>query len=76
MLFNLFSSFQKLLKQCGQSLNSVLGKGDIQKYVLRKRYHRLEYLQKLAATVAGILIFNNQGPQGDKENMRNSKFAF
>ncbi|KAM7341866.1 cilia- and flagella-associated protein 206 isoform 2-T2 [Cochliomyia hominivorax] len=60
-----------LLKQCRQSLNSVLGKGDIQKYVLRKKYHRLEYLQKLGATVAGILIFNNQGSQGDKENMRN-----
>ncbi|XP_037817785.1 cilia- and flagella-associated protein 206 [Lucilia sericata] len=60
-----------ILKQCRQSLNSVLGKGDIQKYVLRKKYHRLEYLQKLGATVAGILIFNNQGPQGDKENMRN-----
>ncbi|XP_065367319.1 cilia- and flagella-associated protein 206 [Calliphora vicina] len=60
-----------ILKQCRQSLNSVLGKGDIQKYVLRKRYHRLEYLQKLGATVAGILIFNNQGPQGDKGNMRN-----
>ncbi|XP_046810445.1 cilia- and flagella-associated protein 206 [Lucilia cuprina] len=60
-----------ILKQCRQSLNSVLGRGDIQKYVLRKKYHRLEYLQKLAATVAGILIFNNQGPQGNKENIRN-----
>lgn len=50
-----------------------MGKGDLQKYVLKKRYHRLEYLQKLGATVAGILIFNNQDPQGVKENMRNSK---
>ncbi|TMW40523.1 hypothetical protein DOY81_014397, partial [Sarcophaga bullata] len=61
-----------LLKQCRQSLNSILGKGDLHKYVLRKKYHRLEYLQKLGATAAGILIFNNQSDQCKKEHIRDT----
>ncbi|XP_054737563.1 cilia- and flagella-associated protein 206 [Anastrepha obliqua] len=59
-----------LLKQTHQSLKSVLSHGDLQNFVLKKRYHRLEYLQRLTATVCGILIYNNCDPNGEKENMR------
>ncbi|XP_073844719.1 cilia- and flagella-associated protein 206 isoform X2 [Musca autumnalis] len=48
----------KLLKQTRQTIDSVVGRGDLQKYVLKKKYHRLEYLNRLAATVCGILVFN------------------
>uniref|UniRef100_A0A034VS97 Cilia- and flagella-associated protein 206 n=2 Tax=Bactrocera dorsalis TaxID=27457 RepID=A0A034VS97_BACDO len=59
-----------LLKQTRQSLKSVLSHGDLQNFVLKKRYHRLEYLQRLTATVCGILIYNNCDPNGERENMR------
>ncbi|XP_017470557.1 PREDICTED: UPF0704 protein C6orf165 homolog [Rhagoletis zephyria] len=59
-----------LLKQTRQSLKSVLSRGDLQNFVLKKRYHRLEYLQRLTATVCGILIYNNCDPNGERENMR------
>ncbi|XP_033247502.1 cilia- and flagella-associated protein 206 [Drosophila miranda] len=59
-----------LLKLTAQALNSVIGRSDLQKYVLKKKYHRLEYLQRLAATVGGIVIYNNDGPDGDRENVR------
>ncbi|SPP73829.1 cilia- and flagella-associated protein 206 [Drosophila guanche] len=59
-----------LLKLTAQALNSVIGRSDLQNYVLKKKYHRLEYLQRLAATVAGIVIYNNDGPDGDRENVR------
>ncbi|XP_013115873.2 cilia- and flagella-associated protein 206 isoform X2 [Stomoxys calcitrans] len=58
----------ELLKQTRQSLNSVLGKGDLQKYVLKKRYHRLDYLQRLSSTVCGIVTFNNYKQQKNKDN--------
>lgn len=59
-----------LLKLTAQALNSVIGRSDLQNYVLKKKYHRQEYLQRLAATVAGIVIYNNDGPDGDRENVR------
>ncbi|XP_016989490.1 cilia- and flagella-associated protein 206 [Drosophila rhopaloa] len=59
-----------LLKLTAQALNSVIGRSDLQNYVLKKKYHRLEYLQRLAATVGGIVIYNNDGPDGDRENVR------
>ncbi|XP_052840376.1 LOW QUALITY PROTEIN: cilia- and flagella-associated protein 206 [Drosophila gunungcola] len=59
-----------LLKLTAQALNSVIGRSDLQNYVLKKKYHRLEYLQRLASTVAGIVIYNNDGPDGDRENVR------
>ncbi|XP_067631110.1 cilia- and flagella-associated protein 206 [Eurosta solidaginis] len=59
-----------LLQQTRQSLKSVLSNGDLQNFVLKKRYHRFEYLQRLTATVCGILIYNNSDPNGEKENMR------
>lgn len=62
----------KLMKQTRRSLESVLGKGDLQKYVLKKKYHRLEYLDRLGATVCGIITFNNYKNQGNKDNTRNS----
>ncbi|TDG50727.1 hypothetical protein AWZ03_002716 [Drosophila navojoa] len=60
-----------LLKLTAQALHSVIGRSDLQNYVLKKKYHRQEYLKRLADTVAGILIFNNDGPDGDRENVRN-----
>ncbi|XP_039479968.1 cilia- and flagella-associated protein 206 [Drosophila santomea] len=59
-----------LLKLTAQALNSVIGRSDLQNYVLKKKYHRLEYLQRLSATVGGIVIYNNDGPDGDRENVR------
>ncbi|XP_017093867.2 cilia- and flagella-associated protein 206 [Drosophila bipectinata] len=59
-----------LLKLTAQALNSVIGRSDLQNYVLKKKYHRLEYLQRLAATVGGIVIYNNDGPDGDRDNVR------
>ncbi|XP_017025257.1 cilia- and flagella-associated protein 206 [Drosophila kikkawai] len=59
-----------LLKLTAQALNSVIGRSDLQNYVLKKKYHRMEYLQRLAATVGGIVIYNNDGPDGDRENVR------
>ncbi|XP_004522626.1 uncharacterized protein LOC101463455 [Ceratitis capitata] len=59
-----------LLKQTRQSLKSVLSRGDLRDFVLKKRYHRLEYLQRLTTTVCGILIYNNCDPNGERENMR------
>lgn len=67
--------FPKLLKQTRQSLKSVLSQGDLQNFVLKKRYHRLEYLQRLTATVCGILIYNNCDPTGERENMRASEYT-
>lgn len=62
-----------LLKLAAMALNSVIGRSDLQNYVLKKKYHRKEYLQRLADTVAGIVIYNNDGPDGDRENVRNSE---
>ncbi|XP_001987562.2 LOW QUALITY PROTEIN: cilia- and flagella-associated protein 206 [Drosophila grimshawi] len=59
-----------LLKLTAMALNSVIGRSDLQNYVLKKKYHRQEYLQRLADTVAGIVIYNNDGPDGDRENVR------
>lgn len=59
-----------LLKLVAMALNSVIGRSDLQNYVLKKKYHRQEYLQRLADTVAGIVIYNNDGPDGDRENVR------
>ncbi|XP_030379625.1 cilia- and flagella-associated protein 206 [Scaptodrosophila lebanonensis] len=59
-----------LLKLTAQALNSVIGRTDLQNYVLKKKYHRLEYLKRLAATVSGIVIYHNDGPDGDRENVR------
>lgn len=63
-----------LLKLTAQALNSVIGRSDLQNYVLKKKYHRLEYLQRLASTVAGIVIYTNDGPNGDRENVRSGEF--
>jgi len=54
-------------------LHSVIGRSDLQNYVLKKKYHRLEYLQRLTATVGGIVIYNSDGPDGDRENVRSGK---
>jgi len=62
-----------LLKLTAQALYSVIGRSDLQNYVLKKKYHRLEYLQRLAATVGGIVIYNSDGPDGDRENVRSGK---
>lgn len=62
-----------LLKLTAQALNSVIGRSDLQNYVLKKKYHRLEYLQRLAATVGGIVIYNNDGPDGDRDNVRSGE---
>ncbi|XP_068146827.1 cilia- and flagella-associated protein 206 [Drosophila tropicalis] len=59
-----------LLKLTAQALNSVIGRSDLQNYVLKKKYHRMEYLKRLAATVGGIVIFNNDTPEGDRQNVR------
>lgn len=64
-----------LLKLTAQALHSVIGRSDLQNYVLKKKYHRQEYLQRLASTVAGIVIYNSDGPDGDRENVRSGEFA-
>lgn len=62
----------KLLTKTEQSLNSIIGKKDLQNYILKKKYNRLEYLQRLGAIVCGILIFNEHAFQGDPECVRDS----
>lgn len=62
-----------LLKLTAQALHSVIGRSDLQNYVLKKKYHRQEYLQRLASTVAGIVIYTSDGPDGDRENVRSGK---
>ncbi|KAL9917744.1 cilia- and flagella-associated protein 206 isoform 1-T2 [Glossina fuscipes fuscipes] len=59
-----------LLKKTEESLNSIIGKRDLKNYILKKKYNRLEYLQRLGAIVCGILIFNDHAFQGDPECVR------
>uniref|UniRef100_A0A1A9WWF8 Cilia- and flagella-associated protein 206 n=1 Tax=Glossina brevipalpis TaxID=37001 RepID=A0A1A9WWF8_9MUSC len=61
-----------LLKKIEESLNSIIGKNDLQNYVLKKKYNRLEYLQRLGAIVCGIIIFNNHAFQDDHECVRDT----
>lgn len=67
-------SLLQLLKQTHQALNSIIAKQDLSNYLLKKRYNRLEYLQRLTAITGGILIHNNfNQPKIGKKHFYNSK---
>lgn len=67
-------SLLQLLKQTHQALNSIIAKQDLCNYLLKKRYNRLEYLQRLTAITGGILIHNNfNQTKVGKKHFYNSK---
>lgn len=64
----------QLQKQTRQSLKCIIGERDLFYFVHKKRYNRLEYMQRIASITAGMVIHSNYPPEGEKEHFTNSKY--